>query len=66
MSEIFCEDKTVYMDDYLNVSQYYIYPGEFGRITSEYVERNGQIVETPGVGKEMNIFDGMFYLIKQT
>ena len=52
MGELFCGygEKTVFMSDYLDVSQYYIYTGVHGRISSSYVQNEGDIAEVPNPG----------------
>ena len=49
MGELFC-DKEVYLEDYINVTNYYIYEGVTGRISSKYIEVDGEIVEQAGGG----------------
>ena len=53
MGEIFCDSNEVYLDEYIDVSEYYIYDGVTGRMTSKYVERDGEIVEVDDPGETL-------------
>ena len=58
MGELFC-NKDVVLEDYVDVSNYYVYDGLMGRISSKYIENeDGEIEETPEGGR----FRGRFNL----
>ena len=51
MGELFC-NKDVVLEDYVDASNYYVYDGLMGRISSKYIENeDGEIEETPEGGK---------------
>ena len=51
MGELFC-NKDVVLEDYVDVSNYYVYDGLMGRISSKYIENeDGEIEETPEGGR---------------
>ena len=51
MGELFCDSNEVYLNEFANVSDYYIYEGVTGRMTSKYVQRDDVIVEVDDPGK---------------
>ena len=51
MGELYCGEKIVYMSDYLDISQYYVYEGVQGRVTSKYLKNpDGGVIEVENPG----------------
>ena len=56
MSEVEC-DHQVALSDYIDVDKYYLYTGQKGRITSQYIEdSDGNIVDNPNPGTNTSLF----------
>ena len=50
MSQVECNER-VALSDYLDLDDYYVYTGQKGRITSQYLENDdGEIVDNPNPG----------------
>lgn len=60
MSAIDC-NSVVDLSQSVDVSNYYIYDGAFGRMSSSYVSKDGQVVEVTNPGNDSDTL----YVLKQ-